>query len=367
MKEPITYVGIDAHARELQVAMLRWDGSASPQWTVPNELRAIERLRRRLEREAPGPIECCYEAGPTGYALQRRLTAGRVQCRVIAPSLIPERTGDRIKTDRRDARKLAQLLRADLLTAIQPPSEDDEAVRDMIRARDDARVDLIRSRHRLSKLLLRRGHVYPGTPWTKRYWEWLPQLDWPHAAERHVVRDYELAIRHVEGRLGELDRAIEEIARTPLYRAPVAALRCFRGIDTLIAMTLLAELYDLRRFPHPRALMAFVGLVPSEHSSGDRKNRGGLTRTGNTLVRRMLIQAAWQYNRPPSLGAPLRQRRVGQPAAVLAIAIKAEQRLCHRYLRLCARQKPKPLVIAAIARELVGFIWGMMQLPVTRA
>lgn len=367
MDEPITYVGIDAHARELHLAMLRWDTSEPSEWTSPNEPAAIDRLRRRLEREVPGPIECCYEAGPTGYALQRRLTAGRVRCRVIAPSLIPERIGDRIKTDRRDARKLAQLLRADLLTTIQPPSEEAEAVRDIIRARDDARVDLMRSRHRLSKLLLRRGHLYPRTPWTKAHREWLAQLEWPHAAERHVVRDYELAIVQVEARLTELDRAIVEIALMAPYQAPVAALRCFRGIDTLIAMTLLAELYDLRRFPHPRALMAFVGLVPSEHSSGDRRSRGGLTRTGNTLVRRMLIQAAWQYHHPPRLGAPLQKRRDGQPAAVLAIAIKAEQRLCHRYHRLCARQKPKSLVIAAVARELVGFIWAMMQLPVARA
>lgn len=367
MYEPITYVGIDAHARELQVAMLRWDTSEPSEWSSPNEPGAIERLRRRLEREVSGPIECCYEAGPTGYALQRRLTAGRVRCRVIAPSLIPERVGDRVKTDRRDARKLAQLLRADLLTTIEPPSEDAEAVRDLIRARDDARVDLMRSRHRLSKLLLRRGHVYPRTPWTKRHREWLAQLEWPHTAERQVVRDYELAITHTHARLEELDRAIAEIALTAPYRAPVSALRCFRGIDTLLAMTLLAELYDLRRFPHPRALMAFVGLVPSEHSSGDRRSRGGLTRTGNTLARRMLIQAAWQYNHPPRLGAPLQKRRDGQPTAVLAIAIKAEQRLCHRYHRLCARQKPKSLVIAAVARELVGFIWAMMQLPVAQA
>jgi len=365
MKEPITYVGIDAHARELHLAMLRWDTSEPSEWSSPNEPRAIERLRRRLEREAPGPIECCYEAGPTGYGLQRRLTAGRVQCRVIAPSLIPEKTGDRIKTDRRDARKLAQLLRADLLTTIQPPSEEAEAVRDVIRARDDARVDLMRSRHRLSKLLLRRGHLYPRTPWTGAYRTWLRRLEWPHAAEQHVVRDYQLAIDHLEARLAELDRVIADLARTPRYQAAVAALRCFRGIDTLIAMALLAELYDVRRFPHPRALMAFVGLVPSEHSTGERQQRGGLTRTGNTLVRRLLIQAAWQYHHHPRLGRALRQRREGQPASTLAIAIKAEQRLCHRYRRLCARQKPKPLVIAAVARELVGFIWATLQLPVT--
>lgn len=366
MKEPITYVGIDAHARELHLAMLRWDASEPTVWTSPNEPRAIERLRRRLERDAPGPIECCYEAGPTGYTLQRRLTTARIQCHVIAPSLIPEKPGDRIKTDARDARKLVQLLRADLLTTIQPPSEEAEAVRDVIRARDDARVDLMRGRHRLSKLLLRRGYLYGRTPWTAAHGTWLQQLEWPHPAERHVVRDYQLAIAHLEARLTELDRVITELALTPPYRSAVAALRCFRGIDTLIAMTLLAELYDLRRFPHPRALMAFVGLVPSEQSTGERQKRGGLTRAGNSLVRRMLIQAAWQYHHHPRLGRALRLRRTGQSAEVLAIAIKAEQRLCHRYRRLCGRHKPKPLVIAAVARELVGFIWATLQLPTTR-
>ena len=365
MDEPITYVGIDAHARELHLAMLCGDAAVPLRWTSPNEPRAIERLRRRLERDAPGPIECCYEAGPTGYTLQRRLTTERIHCRVIAPSLIPEKPGDRIKTDARDAYKLAQLLRAEVHTAIQPPSEAAEAVRDVIRARDDARVDLMRSRHRLSKLLLRRGYLYPRTPWTGAHRTWLQQLEWSHPAERHVVRDYQLAIAHLEARLAELDRAIADLAEAPPYQPAVAALRCFRGIDTLIAMTLLAELYDVRRFPHPRALMAFVGLVPSEHSTGERQQRGGLTRTGNTLVRRMLIQAGWQYHHHPRLGRALRLRRAGQSAAVLAIAIKAEQRLCHRYRRLCARHKPKPLVIAAVARELVGFIWATLHLPAT--
>lgn len=367
MYEPITYVGIDAHARELHLAMLRTDSAAPIQWCSPNELQAIERLRRRLEREAPGPIECCYEAGPTGYVLQRRLTTARIHCHVVAPSLIPEKPGDRVKTDRRDARKLAQLLRAGILTAIQPPSEADEAVRDLARAREDARVDLMRARHRMSKLLLRRGHRFPRTPWTLAFDHWLRHLDWPHPAERPVVRDYQLAIAQVEARLHELDQAIAAVAMTPPYVRAVAALRCFRGIDIVTAMTLVAELYDIRRFPHPRALMAFVGLVPSESSTGDRHKRGGLTRAGNTLVRRLLIQSAWHYHAHPRLGRALRQRREGQPAASLAIAIKAEQRLCHRYRRLCARQKPKPLVIATVARELVGFIWAMLQLSEAQA
>lgn len=365
MDEPITYVGIDAHARELQVAVLVGAESTPTVWKALNEPRAIDRLRQRLERDARGPIECCYEAGPTGYALQRRLASARIHCRVIAPSLIPEKPGDRIKTDRRDACKLAQLLRADLLTEIQPPSEAAEAVRDLIRARDDARVDLMRSRHRLSKLLLRRGHVYPRAPWTGAHRTWMKQLAWPHPAERHVIRDYELAITHLEARLAELVHAIEDIAVAPPYHRAVAALRCFRGIDTVTAMTLLAELYDMRRFPHPRALMAFVGLVPSERSTGERHKRGGLTRAGNTVVRRMLIQAAWQYHHHPRLGRALRLRRAQQPVAVLAVAIKAEQRLCHRYRQLCARQKAKPLVIAAVARELVGFVWAVLQLPET--
>ena len=366
MGEPITYVGLDVHARELQVALLIGSGSQPIQWTSPTEPRAIDRLRRKLEREAPGSIECCYEAGFAGYTLQRRLTTTRIRCRVIAPSLIPKKSGERVKTDRRDAHKLAQLLRADLLTEVHAPTEAAESVRDLVRARDDARVDLIRSRHRIGKLLLRRGHSYHRSPWTHAHRAWINQLLWTHPADQLVIRDYCLAMDHLVGRLAELDRALEEISQTPPYRGPVGALRCFRGIDTVIAMTLLAELYDVRRFPHPRALMSFLGLVPREDSSGERSRRGGLTMTGNRLVRRLLIQAAWAYHYPPRLSPSIRRRRVGQPAAVIAIAARAEQRLGHRYRRMCARLKPKPLVIAAVARELVGFIWAVLQLPETQ-
>jgi len=363
MGEPSTYVGIDVHARELHIALLIGDTHQPLQWTSPAEARAVERLRRKLERTAPGVIECCYEAGPTGYTLQRQLTTTRIRCRVIAPSLIPKKAGDRVKTDRRDAYKLAQLLRGNLLTEVHAPTEAAEAVRDLVRARDDARIDLNRSRHRLSKLLLRRGHLYHRTPWTQAHRTWLYQLTWPHTADQHVVRDYCLAIDHLEARLAELDAALTAISQTPPYRAAVAALRCFRGIDTVIAMALLAELYDVRRFPHPRALMSFLGLVPREDSSGDRHRRGGLTLTGNRLVRRLLIQAAWTYHHTPRLSCAVRRRRVGQPAAVIAIAARAELRLAHRYRRLSARLKPKTVVIAAVARELVGFIWAVLQLP----
>lgn len=365
MHEPITYVGIDAHKRALQLAMFIGDTAQPVCWTSPNEPAAIERLRRRLERDAPGGIECCYEAGPTGYALQRQLGSERIRCRVIAPSLTPRKPGDRVKTNRRDARKLADFLRGGLLTEVYPPTLAEEAVRDLCRARDDARVDVMRSRHRLGKLLLRRGLIYHGHNWTKRHREWLDQLRWPHPAERHVIMDYRLAISQVEARLTELDRFLEQIATQPPYAAAVAALRCFRGVDTVAAITLLAELHNVRRFPSAPALMAFVGLVPSEDSTGDRRRPGAITRMGNGCVRRLLVQVAWHYRHEPRLAAPLQRRRAGQPLAILAIAQKAEQRLCRRHRHLCARHKPTSLVTTAIARELVGFLWAVLQLPET--
>jgi transposase len=365
MGEPTTYVGIDAHKRQLQIALLIGDAEQPLCWTSPTEPRALERLQRKLERDAPGPIECCYEAGPSGYHLQRQLASERIRCRVIAPSLVPRQPGDKVKTNRRDARKLAQLLRADLLTEVHPPTTAEEAVRDLCRARDDARVDLLRTRHRLSKLLLRRGLIYPGRAWTKRHREWLTQVHWAHPSERYVMADYQLAIAQHEARLTEFDRVLTAIASAAPYGGAVAALRCFRGIDTVSAITLLAELYEVRRFPHPRALMAFVGVVPREHSTGDRQRRGAITKTGNSLVRRLLVQAAWHYRHDPRLGAPLRRRRLGQPGSVLAIASKAEQRLCRRYRRLATRITTKPVVIVAVARELLGFLWAVLQLPET--
>jgi transposase len=250
MDEPITYIGIDAHKRELQVARLCGDTEPLQVWSSPTDARALERLRRKLERDAPGAIECCYEAGPTGYGLYRHSNHGRIHCRVIAPALVPRKPGDRIKTNRRDARKLATLLRANLLTEVHVPSLAAEAGRDLVRARD-ARADLMRSRQRLSKLLRRRGLLYAGKAWTKRHTEWLNQIVRDHPAERHVVSDYRLAIAQLDARLAEIDRVIEQVASTRPYHAAVAALRRFRGIDTVTALTLVAELYDFRRFPHP--------------------------------------------------------------------------------------------------------------------
>jgi transposase len=361
VKQVTTYVGIDAHKKDLFIAMLVGTSATPVTWTVPNEPNAVRRLVRKLEREAPGPVRACYEAGPCGYALQRQMTTPRVSCQVIAPALVPRKPGERVKTNRRDARKLVELLRAGLLTEVRPPTPEEEAVRDLCRARDDAREDLQRCRHRLGKLLLRRGLHARGRNWTRAHRQWIDSLTWAQEAERVVVEDYLLAIDHVEARLLELDARLTEIAQTEPYREPVAWLRCFRGIDTLTAILILAELHDFRRFQSPRALMAYLGLVPGEDSSGEKHRRGRITRTGNTLVRRLLVETAWHYQHGPRVGVALARRRKEQPGRVIAIADKAQQRLCRRFRKLAAEHKPAPKIAVAVARELAGFLWAALQ------
>ncbi len=361
MKQVTTYVGIDAHKKDLFIAMLIGQEKAPVTWQLANEPQAVRRLVRKLEREAPGPVQVFYEAGPCGYALQRQVTTPRVSCDVVAPALIPRKPGERVKTNRRDARKLVELGRAGLLTAVQPPTPEDEAVRDLARARDDAREDLQRCRHRLGKLLLRRGLHYSGRNWTKAHRQWVDSLAWTHQAERVVVEDYLLAIDHTEARLLELDARLADIAAREPYREPVGWLRCFRGIDTLTAMSILAELHDFRRFASAPALMAYLGLVPGENSSGEKHRRGRITRTGNALVRRVLVETAWHYQHRPSVGVALTRRRKGQPGRVIAIADKAQQRLCRRFRKLAAEHKPAPKIAVAIARELAGFLWAALQ------
>jgi transposase len=361
VKNITTYVGVDAHKKDLFIAMLVGDQTTPVTWQLANEPTAVRRLVRKLEREAPGPVRVCYEAGPGGYALQRQMTTPRVSCQVIAPALIPRKPGERVKTNRRDARKLTELLRAGLLTEVRPPTPEEEAVRDLCRARDDAREDLQRCRHRLGKLLLRRGLHYSGRNWTRAHRQWVDSLEWTQPAERVVVDDYLLAIDHTEARLLELDARLTEIAQADPYREPVGWLRCFRGIDTLTAILILAELHDFRRFHSARALMAYLGLVPGENSTGEKHRRGRITRTGNALVRRLLVETAWHYQHRPGIGVALAKRRKGQPGRVVAIADKAQQRLCRRFRRLADQHKPAPKIVVAIARELAGFLWAALQ------
>jgi transposase len=361
----ITYVGMDVHKKTIALTLLPGSGGPPVEWQEPNELRAVQRLARRLKREAGGEVSCCYEAGPTGYALWRQLSALGIRCMVVAPSLIPVKPGSRIKTDRRDARKLAELLRAGLLTEVHPPSESDEALRDLCRCRDNGRDDLVRARHRLGKFLLRRHCIFSASKhhWGKRHQDWLQQLRFDDGASQATFDSYILTLQQCEERLARLDVQLAEFAALEPYREPVSWLRCFRGIDTVTAVSLVAELHDFRRFRTARALMAYLGLVPSEHSSGESERRGSITKAGNRHVRRLLVEAAWHNRYRPGISLPLRRRREGQPARVLAIADRAQQRLSARYARMSARGKPHPKTVVAMARELVGYLWATLQPP----
>lgn len=361
MRDGITWVGMDAHKETIQVTMLVPGHEAPIEWQVANEPGAVKRLARKVGRAAPGEVRSCYEAGVCGYTLQRQLAAAGMACTVIAPALIPRKPGERVKTDRRDARKLAELLRAGLLTAVRPPTEGEEAARDLCRAREDLREDLLRARHRLGKLLLRRGLVWrTGRAWTQAHWRWLRGLRFEQGADQAVLTDYRLALEQLEARLATVDAALEALAQAAPFREPVGWLRCFRGIDTLTAITLVAELHDVRRFTSARALMAYIGVVPSEHSSGEARRRGGITKGGNAHARRVVIEAAWHYRHPPTVGPALRRRRQGQPAAVIALADKALQRLHRRFVRLTGRGKAPHKAVVAVGRELVGFVWAAL-------
>lgn len=364
MENRITWVGLDAHKRNIAVAALYAGAREPEQWMVENTAASIRKLVRKLERESRGAeIRCCYEAGPCGYALQRQLEKeGELVCEVVAPSLIPSKPGERIKTDRRDALKLVGLLKAGLLTAVQPPTPEQEAVRDLCRCREDAREDLHRVRHRLLKFLLRRGHNFEETsrPWSQKHRRWLKGVRFENPLDQVVLDEYLLAIDQTEQRLKALDEKLEDASRLPIYREPVAWLRCFRGIDTTTAMIFVAELHGIERFDSPRKLAAYLGVVPSEYSSSDKTRRGAITKTGNRHIRRALVQACWLYRHRPGAGGKLAERREGQPARVIAIADAAQRRLHRRYCRLAEKGKPRNKIVIALVRELIGFLWAAL-------
>jgi transposase len=364
MGEPSTFVGLDVHKNQIAVAMLLPGERTAIEWRIVNESGAVRRLTKELARKASGSVHCCYEAGPCGFVLQRQFETAGISCVMVAPSLIPVQPGQHIKTDRRDARKLAELLRAGLLTAVHPPSEDEEAVRDLCRARDDAQRDLTRARNRLGKFLLRRGRVYcvgHRPTWSQKYRGWLRSQSFERSADQTVIEDYLLAVSQVETRLEALDQELARLSGTEPYRTPVAALRCFHGIDTVTAMALVAELHAPRRFTTARQLMAYLGLVPRESSSGDRRRRGGITGAGNRHVRRLLVEAAWHYRHKPQVGRALKLRRRGQSPAVIAHADRALRRLTLRHRRMMYQGKHPNTVTVAIARELTGHIWNTLQ------
>jgi transposase len=357
---PVTYVGLDVHQNSISIALLRPGAQTADEDEIPNTAEAVCKLVRRWKDR--GAVRVCYEAGPTGYGLQRTFASLGVDCAVIAPALIPVRPGVRIKTDRRDARKLAGLFRAGELTTIRIPPPEEEAVRDLIRAREDLCEDILRARHRLSKFLLRHDRVYrEGTQkWTERHLAWVRRQQFATPGLEALV-GHHLAIIEARVRQRDLmDAAIAQIAADEPYVAPVRRLCCLRGIRALSALTLLVEVGDFRRFAGAAAFMGFTGLVPSEASSGERQHHGSITKTGNAHLRRVLVEAAWAYRAKPALGASWRTRFADQPAELVAYAIAAQQRLHARYWRMTNRGKLSSVATVAVARELAGFIWGVM-------
>jgi len=364
VNDSTTHVGLDAHKAEHTVAALypHTDADKPEESTVHNTSTKIRRMVQRIVAKAPGRVLFCYEAGVCGFALRRQILAAGAECIVIAPSLVPIRPGDRIKTDRRDAKKLARLLRQGELVEVRPPNEAEESVRELCRCREVARKDRNRTRHRLSKFLLRRGLAYhQGRQWTQRHRKWVQAVKLSQPCDKEVLANYVSELQRRDDRLAELVASVGSVAQTKPYRQAVGWLRCFHGIDTITAMTLLSELHGFGRFGDARSLMAFLGVVPSEHSSGAKQHKGGITKTGNGRVRRALTETAWHYARSGTASQALRRRRAGQPAWVIRIASRAHRRLHKRYAHLVARGKAPCQAVMAIARELVGFLWSVLR------
>jgi transposase len=362
MKQGITHVALDDSKNSIVAGILRPKSTEPELRQFPNEPRHLRRFFTRLQRE--GPVTSCYEAGPAGYDLYRQLTTLGIPCQVMAPALTPRKPGERIKTNRRDAAKLVRLFRAGELTPIRVPDEAQEAVRDLLRCREDVQEDLLRWRHRLVKFLARHGRAYrEGRNWTQRHWAWLRSQRFADPVLARTCQEYLFTVEQLLARRADLEREIEAIARQEPYRTPVGWLRCFRGVDTLGALTVLIEIGDFPRFRSPRELMAYLGLVPSEASTGDRERRGSITKAGNTHARRVLVEAAWQYRHPPRLAGKLARRSEGQPPAVRAQAWQAQRRLHRRYRHLVGHGKRPPVAVVAIARELVGFLWAALTRP----
>lgn len=357
--EKLRFVGLDVHKDSITIAVGETDGGAPEVIaTVPNETKSVLKQLKKL-----GPVAAlrsCYEAGPTGLGLYRALTAAGVSCVVVAPSLVPQKSGERVKTDSRDAVKLARFLRSGDLTPIHVHDEASEAMRDLERARDDAKNAERVARHHLSKFLLRHGRRYPGkTTWTRQHLEWIRSQQFEHEAHNRVLPEYVRAVEEAGARVERLTKDIVELVESWHLKPLVKALQALRGVRVLTAVILAAELGDMARFATAPQLMAFVGLVPSEHSSGASQKRGGITRAGNGHVRRVLTEAAWAYRCRPAMSHAIRERNEATSPQVQAIAWKAQARLHGRYKRMLARGKNKQQTVTAVARELVGFVWAI--------
>jgi transposase len=360
----IIYLGMDVHKDSITIAVLPGMATIATRIDrLPNDLTKLKRYLERVGRD--GELRACYEASGAGYVLHRALTEWGYRCEVIAPSLIPKRPGVQRKHDKYDASELARLYRAGELTAVRILSEAEERVRDVVRCRETSQREILKSRHYILKFLARRGFVYrDGTNWCTPHLKWLQHLTTEQSplapADRLVFREYHALLDYKLQRRDELDREIERLAALPTLAPMVKRLQCFRGIALQGAMVLATEIVDWRRFQRPTQLAAYLGLVSREDSSGDRERKGSITKAGNSHCRHVLVQAAWSYHHRPAVSVDLKRRQAGQPPAVIAHAWKAQQRLHARYAHLAYRKQPQ-IAVVAVARELVGFLWAVMQ------
>lgn len=359
MSDPSRFVGLDVHSKSISIAVASNRDAAEFVSQIPHDLpRLLKALDRLGSRDQ---LHCAYEAGPTGYGLQRALTKAGVRCDVIAPSKMPKVTGDRVKTDRRDALRLAHLLRCGDLVKNHVPDEACEAMRDLLRSREDAKRAQLRARHQLSKYLLRHGRRWPKCNWTIAHLEWVEQQTFEHPAQARVLEECLQAVNEASARIQRYDALLAELAPQTEQADLIEALQAFRGIQLLTAASIAFELGDIRRFPSAKKLMSYLGLTPSEDSSGDRVRRGGITKAGNGGLRRLLVESAWSYRHTPREAYRLKKRAEHVAPGVRRIAWSAQTRLHARYKKMMARGKGAQKTLVALARELAGFIWAVGQ------